>query len=233
MFDLFGKERAALEKALTRRETENALLREENDSLSHALKTTEGELEKISRLHEQNEQLVESKEATLETLRSRLKQQEQQVPDDLLERLRQTQQSHLEEIEKLQTLLTESRRNLQEHDMGEFAERFNDNFDEIFSFINLIKDISDQTNLLSVNATIESAKAGEHGRGFSIVADEIGKLSTKTEHTLGDIKAKIKMIKSEFHHSVETLKIDPEVIDHLGQMEEKLQTLKTRNEKLI
>ena len=63
--------------------------------------------------------------------------------------------------------------------------------DEIGKIILLITEISKQISLLALNASIEAARAGEHGRGFSVVADEISKLSLKTEDSVKHIRSLI------------------------------------------
>ncbi len=99
-------------------------------------------------------------------------------------------------INKLSDVMTSSANSVRE--LGK-------NSDQIGEIIQVIDDIADQTNLLALNAAIEAARAGEQGRGFAVVADEVRKLAERTSKATKEISLMIKKIQSDTGSAVKTM----------------------------
>lgn len=104
-----------------------------------------------------------------------------------------------------------------EAELNEKLNRLSSEADQVKNVLTVIGDIADQTNLLALNAAIEAARAGEHGRGFAVVADEVRKLAERTQKSLVETNATINIIVQSINDISEQMNANADKINELGR----------------
>jgi len=107
-------------------------------------------------------------------------------------------------------------------DSGAIVNQLKDYSIEIGSVIDVITSISEQTNLLALNAAIEAARAGEAGRGFAVVADEVRSLAAKTQQSTIDIQGIISKLQSQAEKADHYMKANTSLLDESQMVSEKV-----------
>ncbi len=89
----------------------------------------------------------------------------------------------------------------------DIVRRLGERSEEVIETLEVISDIADHTNLLAINAAIISAHAGEHGRDFAVIADEIGKFAERTRESADEIESLLKRIRADFEEATQAIEI--------------------------
>ncbi len=122
---------------------------------------------------------------------------------------KQTQVNNMSAIENLKTNMKEASSSISEAETKS---------EDIGSILDVIKNIADQTNLLALNAAIEAARAGEQGRGFAVVADEVRTLAQKTQDSISEIHASIEAVQAATNGAVSQVKESEQSLEESYQL---------------
>lgn len=114
---------------------------------------------------------------------------------------------------------------IEQMDLSSNLEKLSHEAEQIKNVLTVIADIAEQTNLLALNAAIEAARAGEHGRGFAVVADEVRKLAERTQQSLTQTNATIAVIVQSVSDATRSMSKSAKNVEEIGTRAKNLETM--------
>ncbi|AFL67456.1 methyl-accepting chemotaxis protein [Sulfurospirillum barnesii] len=188
-------------------------LSNENSSISHELSSTSLE---VGRSVETSMQIVGNTTTRAQTLKQKMSTGITEAKAGKEELLKANQF-----LKEANTAILELTREIQtsaatEIELAHKIQQLSSDASQVKDILVVIGDIADQTNLLALNAAIEAARAGEHGRGFAVVADEVRKLAERTQKSLQEINATINVIVQAIMDSSEQMSSNSKKVESLA-----------------
>jgi methyl-accepting chemotaxis protein len=188
-------------------------LSSENSSISHELSSTSLHVEKLV---EKSSAIINETTQQANHIKGNMEHsmaQAKNSKDDML-KANSALQSASHAVVALTTDIQQS--SVTEIELAHRLTQLNSDAEQVKSVLTVISDIADQTNLLALNAAIEAARAGEHGRGFAVVADEVRQLAERTQKSLVEINATINVIVQSIVDSSDQMSANSKKIEALA-----------------